>query len=116
MSADFGIGTDIVNTERFKNTDKNFLSRLFTQREIDYCSKKSFPEQHYAGRFAAKEAVIKAFSKFGDRITFKDIEIAGSKMKSPRAIVKYKEDFLVEISISHDKDYAVAFSVVMMKK
>lgn len=53
------IGVDIEDIERFKNKSEEFIQRIFTAVEIDYCQKFSKPESHYAARFCAKEAVIK---------------------------------------------------------
>ena len=58
------IGTDIVDVERIKTSIDNysakFLNKIFSQEEQWYCNSKSNPEIHYSGRFAAKEAIIKA--------------------------------------------------------
>ncbi len=75
-------GTDIIEIERIKDsieeTNNKFLNRVYTEKEIEYCeSKKIQKYQHYAARFAAKEAVFKAISiKLEDKysICWKDIE------------------------------------------
>ena len=84
-------GTDIIEIDRIKedieHIGKAFIDRIFTEKEIQYCeSKKSQKYQHYAARFAAKEAVFKAIShqledKFS--ITWKDIEITNDKNGRP---------------------------------
>ncbi len=59
-----GIGIDLVKISRIEKAGKNhpaFLERVFTRKERDYCERQKFPAQHYAARFAAKEAVMKAF-------------------------------------------------------
>src|SRR5512147_2819189 len=59
-----GIGVDLVKIGRIEKAGKGhpgFLERVFTQREQDYCNRQKFPAQHYAARFASKEAVLKAF-------------------------------------------------------
>ena len=76
-------GTDIIEIERVKasieDTDRKFCERVYTEKEIEYCeSKKMQKYQHYAARFAAKEAVFKAISKTLNGkydITWKDIEV-----------------------------------------
>jgi len=58
-----GIGIDLVKIDRIDKAGKNhsgFLERVFSEREREYCARQKFPAQHYAGRFAAKEAVLKA--------------------------------------------------------
>ena len=76
-------GTDIIEINRIKNSIENtgakFLNKVFTKKEIEYCESKNKQKyEHYAGRFAAKEAVFKAVSKIlNDKysVTWKDIEI-----------------------------------------
>ena len=84
-------GTDIIEISRVKesieSTNKKFCERVYTEKEREYCeSKKMQKYQHYAGRFAAKEAVFKAIStKLNDKyaITWKDIEIIDDKEGKP---------------------------------
>ena len=59
-----GVGTDIAYIPRFKDISQNAVKKILTVEETKYCFSKSKPEQHIAARFAAKESVIKAFSKF----------------------------------------------------
>ena len=54
------IGVDIEDIERFKGKSEEFLHRVFTDLELEYCLKFSKPESHLAARFCAKEAVVKA--------------------------------------------------------
>ena len=84
-------GTDIIEIERVKSSieeiGERFLEKVFTQNEIDYCeSKKKQKYQHYAARFAAKEAAFKAIScelvnKYD--ISFKDIEVENNEQGRP---------------------------------
>lgn len=109
-----GIGTDIVAIPRIQELisryNKKFLERAFTPAEISYCQGKAYPAQHYAGRFAAKEALIKAL---GNPLPLKDIEVENTAASVPRiklsararAALPGKNIFL---SISHDHEYAVA--------
>lgn len=109
-----GIGIDIVEIKRVKNLlkkyGKSFLNRTFTKKEIEYCHNKPNPAQHYAGRFAAKEALIKALGK---PLTLKDIEVINKKnsrpeiklYKSASSVLKRKN---ILLSISHDHEYAIA--------
>lgn len=112
-------GTDIIEIDRIKNSieelgDK-FLDRVFTKKEIDYCeSKKNQRYQHYAARFAAKEAAFKAISwKIEDKykICWKDIEVENDKQGRPIlkiTNIDLKDIENIDISISHCKNYAVA--------
>ena len=63
----FGIGIDVVETERIRGSIERlgqaFLDRVFTEREIDYCQRSKVPEQQFGARWAAKEAVSKAFGR-----------------------------------------------------
>lgn len=115
-------GVDIIEIERIKQsieeTDGKFCERVYTQKEIEYCeSKKIQKYQHYAARFAAKEAVLKAISQFLDSkfdIEWTDIEILNDENGRPYVNL-LKENINIEdidISISHCKTYAVASVVV----
>lgn len=115
----FKFGIDIVEIKRIKNIinkRKNFISKLFTGKEISYCSSKKNPYPHYASRFAAKEAFLKAVgSGWQGKLNWTDIEISNDKFGKPEIIVvktsKYKgfnKFTKVELTISHDKNYAVA--------
>ena len=111
-----GIGTDIVEIDRIakaiKKWGQGFLNHVFTSEEIAYAQKQKFPAQHFAARFAAKEAVLKAF---GDNahITWKDIKIINDKHGKPCCIF-YKKNFKkkILISLSHTKKYAVASAII----
>ena len=80
-------GTDIIEIERIKesieNLDEKFLKKVYTEKEIEYCEKKKNQKyQHYAVRFAAKEAIYKAISEtLKDKysVTWTDIEIINDK-------------------------------------
>lgn len=120
-------GTDIIEIERVKNSiesiGKKFIEEIYTQKEIEYCeSKKNAKYQHYAARFAAKEAIFKAVSKLLNNkfdISWKNAEIINDENGRPyinflnTKIIKKIED--IDISISHCKEYAVATVVVMYK-
>ncbi|MFH1691724.1 MAG: holo-ACP synthase [Candidatus Omnitrophota bacterium] len=109
-----GHGVDIVEIKRLEGAVERwgdvFLKRVFTEREIAYSKKKHFPLQHLAARFAAKEAVFKAF---GTRpaLNFKDIEIFNDEFGRPRCNVKNKLESIL-LSISHTHEYAVASAII----
>lgn len=112
-------GTDIIEIERVKQSIEKlgtkFLDRVFTKKEIEYCeSKKSQKYQHYAARFAAKEAAFKAISwKINNKyeICWKDFEILNDEHGRPRLNilgVDLKDIEDIDLSMSHCKQYAVA--------
>ena len=118
------IGTDIIEVSRIEKLIKDkgdkFLNRIYTQNEIEYCeSKGSNKYQHYAGRFAAKEAVFKVLNgetDSGNSLTFKNIEILNKNDGAP--YVNILDDIKVDcfdrdldISISHIKKYATATAI-----
>ena len=113
------IGTDIIEISRIKksieDTDNKFIERIYTNKEIEYCeSKKSQKYQHYAVRFAGKEAVFKAISstlKNKFEIDWKDIEILNDSSGRPYVNIlksKISDKINIDISLSHCKEYAVA--------
>ena len=110
-------GTDIIEIDRIRESAENeeFIKRVYTDREIEYCeSKHSVKFQHYAARFAAKEAVFKAIStNLKDRfdISWKNVEIVNDENGKPKVNFidkRPKELESIDISISHCKLYAVA--------
>lgn len=118
-------GTDIIEIERIQESietmGERFLERVFTPKEILYCeSKKTQKYQHYAARFAAKEATFKAISdQLQDKyeIGWTDIEIIKSEQGKP-SIELLKPIHTIEtidISISHCKTFAVATVVTTVK-
>ncbi len=123
----FGIGTDIVEVFRMREAiakwGDNFLSKIFTSREIKYANSRRFAHQHFAARFAAKEAVVKAFGEPRKYpIQWTDIEVLNDKEGKP--IIEFHDDALklkkkkkvdeVIVSMSHSKNYAVA-NVILLK-
>ena len=117
-------GTDIVEISRIRDDIEKmgdrFLNRIYTQNEIEYCeSKKSQKYQSYAARFAAKEAIYKALSKYINfEYTWKDFEILNDTDGRPFVKLNFKIDNLedLEISLSHCKEYAVANVVAVYKE
>lgn len=120
-------GTDIIEIYRVKesieNLGENFINKIYTKKEIEYCeSKNNAKYQHYAARFAAKEAIFKAVSKLlNDKyeISWQNAEIIN--LEDGKPIVNFIniningkiED--IDISISHSKEYAVATVVLICK-
>lgn len=85
-----GIGVDIIEIERVRQAiqnNKNFLSKLFTEREIDYFISRNMNSEVIAGNFAAKEAVSKALGTGIRGFSFKDIEILRNELGKPEVIL-----------------------------
>ena len=120
-------GTDIIEIYRVKESiedlGENFINKIYTKKEIEYCeSKRNAKYQHYAARFAAKEAIFKAVSKLlNDKyeISWQNAEIINLEDGKPAVnfintnINEKIED--IDISISHSKEYAVATVVLICK-
>ena len=111
------IGVDIEDISRFKNKSKDFFERIFTKKEIEYCSKYKNPESHYAVRFCAKEAAIKALSSFNINIAeYKAIEIYNSENGTPNIHILKDVDKNIEFEVSLSHDHTKAIAVVLAKK
>ncbi|MFH2137571.1 MAG: holo-ACP synthase [Candidatus Omnitrophota bacterium] len=120
-------GTDILETERMKNAvkkwDKSFLKRIFTEREIEYSMGKRFYFEHLAARFAAKEAVFKAFGEGFTSANFKNIEIINDHNGRPSVLLTGAMKDLsqnqkvesIAISMSHTRNYAQAVAIITRK-
>lgn len=119
-------GTDIIEVERIKyailNTPK-FREKIFLPSEIEYaeCKKDITKYQHYAGRFAAKEAVYKCLSSEFPHIALNEIEIINdvSNLNRPKVIL-HNNSFLssdknikIDVSISHISDYATSYAIAI---
>lgn len=120
-------GIDIAKLSRFENLicDNTFLERVFTKKELAHIREHNTKRgqiERLTGKFCAKEAVSKALGKgIGDGINFIDIEILPDESGRPTAMLYGKAKDLaqnlgfnqIEISISHDTDYAVANCVLL---
>ena len=117
------LGTDIIEVSRIEEaleSDK-FKTMVFTDKEIKYCeSKKKMRYEHYAARFAAKEAIFKAISKNINDTSdwvWKNIEIYNDEQGKPIADIsklEIKNIISMDLSISHIKDYALAsFTLIL---
>lgn len=114
-----GLGTDIVEISRIKKAierTSTFLEKVYTKKEIEYISKKKNPYPSYAGRFAAKEAISKAFGTGVRKFGLLDIEILNDDLGKPlvylsdELVKKYKGK--LNLSISHSKEYATATAIL----
>jgi holo-[acyl-carrier protein] synthase len=122
-----GLGIDIIEIDRIKKSVEEygdrFLKRVFTEAEINYCKSKFNKYQHYAARFAAKEAVYKALSSgWKEGLRWKDIEIQNDASGMPSINTSGKlNSFLsgetqLRISISHSKNYVTAIAIIFKDK
>jgi len=114
------IGIDCVDLSRFNRdvvSKRNILEKIFTENEIQYCERKVKSYQHYAVRFAGKEAVIKAFFCYGIKLLLNQIEILNKKNGIPFVTIvdANVDDFDVKISLSHSNESAVAVALVVKK-
>lgn len=116
-----GLGNDIVEIERIKSAIEKtprFKTKVFTEKEIEYISKKSNPYPSYAGRFSAKEAIAKALGTGVRGFKLTDIEILNDELGKPHVALlgdigrKYKEK-KIQISISHSREYATAVAILI---
>ncbi|MCK4979998.1 MAG: holo-ACP synthase [Candidatus Delongbacteria bacterium] len=120
----FGIGTDIIQIERVKKsieTIPGFSAKIFTPLEIKYCLSKKNKYEHFAARFAAKEAFFKAIGTgWRGGLAFSEIEVNNDDLGKPSFELygKTKEfsdvnNFLnIHLSITHIKELAQAFVII----
>ena len=117
MINNLSTGIDIVSINRIQKIlnspkRKRFLKKVFSLNEINDAKSKENEAQFFSGRFAAKEAIRKATStnEYSSEFSFKSIEVFNHKSGKPG--VNLKNDLNIDISISHDGNYAIAFCVV----
>ena len=126
MGSVIGIGTDIIECSRIAQMIEKhgdvFLNRVYTCEEVTYCSGRKAAVQHYAGRWAAKEAVLKALGTgWAHGIQWTDVEVVNQQGGKPNIVLSGKaleisgEQGIAEmmISISHCKDYATAYATAV---
>ena len=116
------VGVDLIEIERVRRAlerhGDGFRERCFTPDERAYCDSKPNPPQHYAGRFAAKEAVGKALGS-GVLFTWKEIEIVGRPKPGVHLsgrTARYAERTgagRIELSMTHSRELAAAVAVVL---
>ena len=120
-----GIGIDLVENARIQHSierfGERFLHRVFTAGEIAYCQSMKFPERHFAARFAAKEALSKAFGTgIGKAMGWHDIDIRKKPSGEPFLVLTGGAEELATqrgvknalITLSHTDHYAMAVIVL----
>ena len=123
-----GIGIDIVEIARIKDLRERqgdrFLDRVYTEAELNYCMKMRAPDQHLAARFAAKEAVTKAFTVgIGEYFDWKSVGVVAGARRQPEVELDEKgKRFLEEVggvrislSLSHSETAAIAVAAIIGK-
>lgn len=117
------IGVDIVEIARIEDSmtkrPERFLNRLFTPKEQEYCLSKSNASMYLAGRFAAKEAILKVLGTGLRNVKWTEIEIIKDDLGKPHVRLSGKAGMLAEqqdiskilLSISHSRRYAIAQAV-----
>ena len=124
-----GIGVDIIQNKRIQSSIKNklFVSRIFGNKEIYFSKNTSDKTNYFAKRFAAKEALAKSIGTgFRNNLNFKDIQILNDKIGKPYYQKSKKIDKIINkkfkvktydlfLSISDEKDYSIAFTILQTK-
>ena len=121
-----GVGVDIVDNTRIKNSikNKNFISRIYSKKEISQSKKIKNKINYYSKRFAAKESLSKAIGTgFRNNLNFKDISIVNDKYGKPHYELTKKVKKLIyskfnvkkikiSLSLADEKKYSIAFSMI----
>ena len=118
-----GIGNDIIEIERIEKaiSKEGFKNKIYTQRELENIEKRGNRTETYAGIFSAKEAISKAIGTGVREFSLTDLEILNDDLGKPYVVVSEKldkilkvkkEDYQIEISISHSKKYATAMAII----
>ena len=119
-----GIGNDIIEIERIEKAilREGFKNKVYTQKELKNIEKRGNRLETYAGIFSAKEAISKAIGTGVREFSLTDLEILNDDLGKPYVVVSEKldkiikdkkEDYQIEISISHSKKYAIAMAIIM---
>jgi holo-[acyl-carrier protein] synthase len=109
------IGIDVINIERFRKKEytknKKFYQKIFTNSEIKYCLGFKNSSEHFAGKFAIKEAVRKSIK---EKIPFNKI-LTMHKNSKPRITLKIKSNYEFLVSVSHEANIAFAIVIALKK-
>ena len=119
-----GIGNDIIEIERIEKaiSKEGFKNKVYTQKELENIKKRGDRGETYAGIFSAKEAISKAIGTGVREFSLTDLEILNDDLGKPYVVVSEKldkiikskkEDYQIEISISHSKKYAIAMAIIL---
>ena len=119
-----GIGNDIIEIERIEKAilKEGFKNKVYTQKELENLEKRGNRTESYAGIFSAKEAISKAIGTGVREFSLTDLEILNDDLGKPYVVISEKldkilkakkEDYQIEISISHSKKYATAMAIII---
>lgn len=119
-----GIGNDIIEIERIEKaiSKEGFKNKIYTQRELKNIEKRGNRTETYAGIFSAKEAISKAIGTGVRGFSLTDLEILNDDLGKPYVVVSEKldkilktkkENYQIEISISHSRKYATAMAIIL---
>jgi len=122
MGAILGIGVDVVDVKRMKTAIEAWgpalVKKMFTDTEVAYCKSKKKPHEHFAARFAAKEAVSKAMETgWSGQFRWRDVEVVNEASGAPKVVLHdYVASQLaqckVHVSLSHTENTVVAFAII----
>ncbi|MCK6469990.1 MAG: holo-ACP synthase [Candidatus Brocadia sinica] len=124
---DMYVGVDIIEIRRIEklfSANEDFLRRIYTEKEVEYCKQKKNKYQHFAARFASKEAMFKALGTgWIDKMKWTDIELLNDEMGKPylnlygsvKELADKKCINTISVSLSHCHDYAIAQVLLMPK-
>lgn len=122
------VGIDIIEIRRIEklfSANEDFLKRIYTEKEIEYCKQKKNKYQHFAARFASKEAMFKALGTgWVGKMKWTDIELLNDEMGRPylnlygnvKELADKKHIDNISVSLSHCQDYAIAHVLLVPKK
>ncbi len=119
-----GTGVDLVEVERISSAierhGERFVGRIFTEAEAQYCRRCAIPEQRFATRFAAKEAVLKALGVGWQKgVSYREVEVSNDELGAPAVtltgraleISRSRGIRRIHVSLTHHRDFAIAHAV-----
>ncbi|NUO07642.1 MAG: holo-ACP synthase [Candidatus Brocadia sp.] len=121
------VGIDIIEIKRIEklfSANEDFLRRVYTEKEVEYCKQKKNKYQHFAARFASKEAMFKALGTgWVGNMKWTDIELLNDEMGRPylnlygsvKEMAEKKRINNISVSLSHCRDYAIAQVLLVPK-
>ncbi|HHT9160002.1 MAG: holo-[acyl-carrier-protein] synthase [Planctomycetes bacterium GWF2_39_10] len=122
------VGIDIIEIKRIErlfSANEGFLRKIYTEKEVEYCKPKKNRYQHFAARFASKEAVFKALGTgWAGKMKWTDIETLNDEMGRPylnlygsvKELAEKKRINSTSVSLSHCRDYAIAHVLLVSKE
>lgn len=125
-SSVIGVGIDLIEVSRvvraLERQGERFRNRVFTEGELAYCDAIKFNGPHFAARFAAKEAVSKAFGTgIGEHLSWKSVEVIKDDLGKPLILLDQQGQNLLRsksardvlISLAHTREHATAVAILI---